>query len=75
MIRFINDQTVLINNYKSENKKFRDSFEIAIRRNRIELCKKIPYNPYNNDNDDYANGCYINYLQIENAVIIPTFRH
>ncbi|HEX4374535.1 MAG TPA: agmatine deiminase family protein [Puia sp.] len=72
MIRFIDDQTVLINNYKSESKKFRDAFEIAIRKTGLNYIK-IPYNPDNNDNDDQANGCYINYLQMENVVIVPTF--
>jgi agmatine deiminase len=72
MIRFIDDKTVLINNYKSESKKFRDAFEIAIRKTGLNYIK-IPYNPYNNDNDNQADGCYINYLQMENAVIIPTF--
>ncbi|HSZ85816.1 MAG TPA: agmatine deiminase family protein [Puia sp.] len=72
MVRFIDDKTVLINNYKSEGKKFRDSFEITIRKTGLNYIK-IPYNPYNNDDEDQANGCYINYLQMENVVIIPTF--
>ncbi|HEY4876627.1 MAG TPA: agmatine deiminase family protein [Puia sp.] len=72
MVCFIDDKTVLINNYKNESKKFRDSFEIAIRKTGLNYIK-IPYNPYHNDNNDQANGCYINYLQMENVVIIPTF--
>ena len=34
---------------------------------------EIPYNPYNNKRDDQANGIYINFLQMENLIIIPAF--
>ena len=34
---------------------------------------KIPYNVYNNKSNDNANGDYINYLQMQNTLIIPTF--
>jgi agmatine deiminase len=34
---------------------------------------RIPYNVYDNKNNDQANGDYINYLQMDNLVIVPTF--
>jgi len=34
---------------------------------------EIPYNSYINKSYDKANGDYINFLQMENTVIIPTF--
>ena len=51
---------------------FSRAFEIAIHNTGLDYIK-IPYNPYGNDNYDQANGDYINYLQMENAVFIPTF--
>ena len=72
MVRFIDEQTVIINDYKGEDEKFHRAFEIAIHNTGLDYIK-IPYNPYGNDNYDQANGDYINYLQMENTVIIPTF--
>ena len=34
---------------------------------------KIPYCVYENKSFDQANGDYINYLQMEDTLIIPTF--
>jgi hypothetical protein len=34
---------------------------------------EIPYNPYGNKKDKNANGIYMNFLQMQQAIIIPTF--
>jgi agmatine deiminase len=34
---------------------------------------EIPYNPYDNKKDKNANGIYMNFLQMQQAIIIPTF--
>lgn len=34
---------------------------------------EIPYNPYANRSILHANGEYINYLHMENLIVIPTF--
>ena len=34
---------------------------------------EIPYNPYNNRKDFHANGIYMNFLQMENVLVIPIF--
>ena len=72
MVRFINEHTVIINDYEKEDESFKRAFEIAIHNTGLEYIK-IPYNPYNNENYNQANGDYINYLQMENNIIIPTF--
>ncbi len=72
MVRFIDEQTVMINNYKGEQEAFSRAFEIAIHNTGLDYIN-IPYNPYNNKNNDQANGIYINYLQMENILIIPIF--
>ena len=72
MVRFIDEKTVIINDYKKEDEKFCKAFKIAIHNTGLDYIK-IPYNPYGNDNYNQANGDYINYLQMENTVIIPTF--
>ncbi len=72
MVRFIDEQTIIINDYKLEKKEFSRAFEIAIHNTGLDYIK-IPYNPCGNDNYNQANGDYINYLQMENTVILPTF--
>ena len=72
MVRFVDEHTVIINDYKQEKEEFYRAFEIAIHNTGLDYIK-IPYNVYDNKSNDHANGDYINYLQMENEVIIPTF--
>jgi agmatine deiminase len=69
MVRFLDNQTVLINDYKKENEEFIRAFEIAIHNTGLNYYK-IPLNPSGKDD---AIGYYINYLEINDTVIIPTF--
>ena len=36
-------------------------------------CITLPYSVYQNKTNAQANGDYINYLQMENCIIVPTF--
>ncbi len=72
MARFIDENTVVINDYKREKEWFYKAFEIAIHNSGLDYIK-IPYNVYNNKSNDQANGDYINYLQMKNIIFIPTF--
>ena len=72
MVRFVDNQTVIINDYQKEKSEFYRAFEIAIHNTGLDYIK-IPYNPYGNANYDMANGDYINFLQMENILVIPTF--
>ncbi len=72
MVRFVDEHTVIINDYKQEKEEFYRAFEIAIHNTGLDYIT-IPYNVYDNKSIDHANGDYINYLQMENTVIIPTF--
>ena len=72
MIRFLDSNTVIINDYSKENKDFQRAFQIALNNAGLEYIE-IPYNPYDNIKDEDAKGIYINYLQMEKAVIVPTF--
>lgn len=74
MVRFVDEHTIIINDFrnKSEKEWFWRAFEIAIHNTGLD-CIRIPYNVY--DNTSYSDACgdYINYLQMENTLIIPTF--
>ena len=72
MVRFVDEHTVIINEYKQEKEEFYRAFEIAIHNTGLDYIT-IPYNVYDNKSIEHANGDYINYLQMENTVIIPTF--
>jgi len=72
MIRFYDSSTLLINDYKKESKKFVKDFENAIAITGLAT-QTIPYNQYENKKMKDASGIYINYLEMERLVIVPTF--
>ncbi|MBS9525930.1 agmatine deiminase family protein [Litoribacter alkaliphilus] len=72
MVRFLGENTVLINDFSREKASFHRAFETAIRNTGLDHIK-IPYNVYQNKSYNQANGDYINYLQMENTILLPTF--
>lgn len=72
MVRFYNSDTVLINDYSKEDINFQLRFRLALHNAGLNYIE-IPYNPYANKKDEHANGEYINFLQMQQAIIIPTF--
>ena len=72
MVRFLNNDTVLINDYSKEDLKFQIRFRMSLHNAGLQYIE-IPYNPYDNKKDSNANGLYLNYLQMQQVVIIPTF--
>jgi agmatine deiminase len=72
MIRFVDENTVVINDYARENQRFQSAFDIAIHNTGLDYVK-LAYNPYDNKSNDQANGDYINFLQMENTLVVPTF--
>lgn len=72
MVRFYDSNTVLINDYSREAMEFQLKFRLALHNAGLNYIE-IPYNPYDNKKDEHANGEYINFLQMQQAIIIPTF--
>lgn len=72
MVRFLDSRTVLINDYSLEKPQFQRTFRMALHNAGLDWVE-IPYNPYGNQKSIQANGIYINYLQMENRVILPAF--
>lgn len=72
MVRFLDENTVLINDYSKEKPEFQRSFRMSLHNAGLDYIE-IPYNPYKNDDDYQANGIYINYFEMENIIIVPTF--
>lgn len=72
LVRFVNDNTVLINKYANEDRSFQLAVMIALNNAGLETIE-LPYNPYNNFSIDDAVGIYLNYLEMEGLIIVPTF--
>lgn len=72
MVRFYNNDTVLINDYSKEKPEFQRRFRLALHNAGLHYIE-IPYNPYENIEDINAKGIFMNYLQMEQAIIISTF--
>ncbi len=72
MVRFINNDTVLINDYSKENAQFQRCFRMSLHNAGLDWIE-LPYNPPQDPTSISARGLYLNYLQMEQAVIIPTF--
>jgi agmatine deiminase len=72
MVRFVDKHTVLLNDYAGESKRFQRAFHQALDRAGL-TCVELPYNPYGNKTYWDATGCYINYLHMQQAVVVPQF--
>ena len=77
VVRHYKNNTVLINSYTANMLDTNDIEYQNMLRKALSVTGldyiEIPYNPYNNKSDDQANGIYINYMQMENLIIIPAF--
>lgn len=73
VVRYYNNETVLINSYKPTDKiEFQRRLTKELKNQGLKTIE-IPYNPYDNSDYDMADGLYINYLQMEDFILLPTF--
>ena len=72
MVRFIDNNTVLVNDYSKEDAGFQKRFRASIHEAGLD-CVELPYNLDCNKSDDEANGIYMNYLQMKGVIIVPVF--
>lgn len=73
MVRFIDSNTVLINDYSKENAEFQRCFRMSLHNAGLDWIE-LPYNPPNDPTLISARGLYLNYLQMKQAVIVPIFK-
>ena len=75
MVRFVDDHTLLINDYgKEERECFLNAFNIAIHNTGLDYIP-IPYDVYDNKTSFQAHGAYINYLHMQNIIFLPVFEN
>jgi agmatine deiminase len=74
MVRFIDDQTVLVNDYSEIEPDFGERLGNVLRRHKLA----IEYIPYFHEKKTRAGipsavGCFINFLGTEKVLVVPTF--
>lgn len=74
MVRFINDDTILINDYSSEDVSFQREFKAATKLTGLNWIE-LPYVPNQDINSISAKGVYMNFLQMDNVIIMPIFKN
>jgi len=72
MVRFINDDLVLINRYAAADRELYRAVMIALNNAGLKTYE-LPYDPYLNSSNDDATGIYLNYLEMEGLIILPVF--
>ena len=72
MVRFIDNDTVLINDYSKEDPKFQRAFRMALHNAGLDWVE-LTYNPPDDPTLISAKGLYLNYLQMQQAVIVPIY--
>jgi len=73
MVRFIDNDTVLINDYFEEEPEFQTSFRMSLHNAGLEY-RELPCFIPDDPMGISARGLYLNYLQMEKAVFMPTFK-
>jgi len=68
MVRFVDDNTVLINEYPKKHIKYKKKLTDVLEREGLKYIE-IP----STDNMSNAIGLYINYLQFDDVIIVPKF--
>lgn len=71
MVRFLNEDTVLINDYSSESPEFQLAFRMSLHNAGLDYIE-IPYCPDLNTKDS-AKGLYLNYLEMDKVILLPVF--
>jgi agmatine deiminase len=72
LVRFYDEDTVLVNDYGEEESSFKHALESALTKAGFRLIR-VPYNPYENASKDDAIGTYLNFLQMTGFLLIPVF--
>jgi agmatine/peptidylarginine deiminase len=74
MVRFLDEQTVVVNDYRRMYRTFCFKLESAINKVGLRLTR-LPYSPENKRFDGIwsAIGNYVNYLRVGNLIILPAF--
>lgn len=71
MVRFLDEHTVLMNDYQQES-----ALAAVVAERLRKACLEIvpfAYQPYRNKKEHHAHGIYCNYLHMEQGILLPVF--
>ncbi|MBL0103609.1 MAG: agmatine deiminase family protein [Bacteroidetes bacterium] len=72
MVRFVDDNTVIINEPTNENREVENRLRTIFKEARLDIIE-IPYMPTYDLTFVSAKGLHLNYLQMKQAIIVPVF--
>lgn len=74
MVRFIDEKTVFINDYSFVNEEFKDQLNYQLKENGLDIID-LPYMPQRSVSEGESNamGNYINFLEVGDKIVLPTF--
>ena len=72
MVRFYEDDCVLINAFLEEDSEIHKRLKTSLKEAGLKIIE-IPYHITTNQYNYQAIGVYINYLQMNNIIVVPTF--
>lgn len=74
IVRFINDETILVNDYTSTEPAYHDRLVKALKQHRLEV-EFLPHRPAVGSKDGIpsAVGLHLNFLRTSRVLIVPTF--
>lgn len=74
VLRFLDDTTVLINDYSAIDNNYGHRLRELLKQHRLDY-EEIPHFIEKTTRDDVpsAAGCYVNYLRMEGLIVVPTF--
>lgn len=72
MVRFLDEDTVLLNDYSDQSLYYTNKLTAAFNRANLTV-RYFPFEEVVGQRCDDARGCYINFLQLKDLVILPAF--
>ena len=73
MVRFVNKNTILVNNLEEEYKYWRERMQKVIEKYNLKYINMPFFVPKDSKHPLSAVGVYVNYLEVDNLIVLPVF--
>lgn len=73
MVRFVNRNTILVNNLEEEYKYWREGMQKVIEKYKLKYINLPFFLPKDSKHPLSAVGIYVNYLEVNNLIVLPVF--
>ena len=73
MVRFVNKNTILGNNLEQEYKYWREGMQKVIEKHNLKYINMPFFMPKDSKHPLSAVGIYVNYLEVDNLIVLPVF--